>query len=185
MPLADWIGRSRMDSIRSTRASSTRTRRLTTRSPWSTEEAVTPRMAVLTARAISSASRPKRRASAGRTLRRIDGPATTRPSLRSTTPCTFSTTSATWGACRFRKARSLEKILISIGSGDHVRSPMRSARMPGNSHSMWGSAAWSSLRRLPITSFVACLRSGLSLTRKSPVFGSWTWKPRAAPVRRE
>ncbi len=45
------------------------------RSPSSTVEAVSPSMAVLTAAAMSSAVRPKRWASIGRTRKLIVGPA--------------------------------------------------------------------------------------------------------------
>ena len=104
----------------------------------------------------------------------------------STTPLIFLICSATSGAFFFRNSMSVEKSLISIGSGDHVRSPIRSPRMPGNSHSMPGSAALNLCAQLGDHLLGACARGrGLSLTRKSPVFGSAMDSASRAPVRRE
>ncbi len=61
-----------------------------------------------------------------------------RPSFTSTTPGIFPIFSATSGAFFISQAVSVEKSLISIGFGDQVRSPMRSLRMPGKSHSIAG-----------------------------------------------
>ncbi len=80
---------------------------------------------------------------------------------------------------------SVENSFTSIGAGDQVRSPIRSQRIPGNSHSMPGSATWNLCRSSAMTSSVLRWRSGLSLTRKSPVFGSAMDSARRAPVRRE
>ena len=66
----------------------------------------------------------------------MDGPVKTRPLKVSTTPGILSMSVFDLGAVCFRKSRSVEKSLISMGSSDEVRSPMRSARMPGKSQSI-------------------------------------------------
>ena len=64
-PVDVRIGRSSICDSRVSRDESTFTRMSTIRSPSSTEDAVSPSMAVLAAFAMSSAERPKRRASSG------------------------------------------------------------------------------------------------------------------------
>ena len=88
-------------------------------------------------------------------------------------------------ALSVRNFRSVEKIFTSIGLSDQMRSPMRSLRMPGKSHSTVGRAAWNCSRRSAITTAVERLRLGFNLIRKSPVFSSTRCTPKAAPVRRE
>ena len=82
-------------------------------------------------------------------------------------------------------ASSGEKTLTSIGAGDQVRSPMRSLRIPANSTWRTGCEAWIFSLSSSVTCSTERLRSCLSFTRKSPVFGSEMASARRAPVRRE
>ncbi len=90
---------------------------------------------------MSAAVSPTRAAASGRTANRIDGPATTKPGSTSTTPGIFSMVSAISAAFFLSTSVSFEKILISQGLGDQVRSPIRSLSTPGNSVCRAGSAA--------------------------------------------
>src|SRR5205085_1752501 len=132
-----------------------------------------PVMAVATVLAMSVAVTPSCAARCGSTLKIIAGPLIVTPLKTSTTPGIFSIAVATSSAFCWSAAVSSLKSLISIGSGELVRSPIRSVRMPGNStRDRLGSVLSISLRRSSMTSSVLCVRLFLSLTRKSPVFGS-------------
>ena len=109
---------------------------------------------------------PVRAATARSVLSRIEGPATTSPSSTSTTPGISSMAWAISSAFDFKKAVSVEKILISTGLGDQVRSPIRSPSTPGNSKLKAGSAALHFARNSSITASVFRSRSRFSLTKK-------------------
>ena len=61
---------------------------------------------------------------------------------------------------------SVEKSFTSIGWGSEVRSPIRSPRMPGNSHSMSGIAALNLSRKSAMTSSVDHLAVGFEFDQK-------------------
>ena len=185
MPVAERTCKPRILSseVRSSAGNITRT--LINRSCCRICEAALPDMAVSTVSAMSLAVMPKRDARCGSMLKVIAGPLTTTPFLVSTTPSIFLMAASTSSAFACNAAASSLKSLISIGSGELVRSPIMSGRISTNSISNDGSDSSISLRSSFFTSSVARLCPGLSLTAKSPRFGSVTNRPSSRPVRRE
>ena len=153
VPDGERIGVSRMRSSRSRVSAAERTRMPTVRSPWSRYEEALPNRLVCRVLPMSAGVSPTRAAASGRTANRIDGPATTRPGSTSTTPGIFSMVSAISVAFFLSTAVSVEKILISQGLGDQVKSPIRSLSTPGNSVCRAGSASWIFSRSSSITVF--------------------------------
>ena len=161
------------------------TRTLISRSCWRIAEAAAPDIAVSTVSAMSFAFTPKREARCGSILNVTAGPLTTTPFLVSTTPLTFLTAVSTSSALVCSAAASSLNNLISIGSGLPCKSPITSGTIPTNSISKAGWLSSICLRRSEMTSSVARLCPGFSLTAKSPRLGSVTNKPSSRPVRRE
>ncbi len=132
---------------------------------------VAPSMAVLTAAATSRRS--------GRALRvggahaKADrGPGVDQAVQGSTTPGTFLSCSATSGAFLLRNSHVVREELDLDRLGDHVKSPIRSLRMPGNSQSMRAAPRGTLCRSSAMTSSVLRWRSGLSFTGSRPCCGS-------------
>ena len=116
----------------------------------------------------------------------MEGPVTIRPSNVSTTPLTFLICSSISGAVFFNQAMSVEKILISIGLGDQVRSPIRSPRMPGKSQSIAGHGDVELVPQLGDDFFGRTFSARLQLDEKiAGVRLGDGRSARRAPVRRE
>ncbi len=184
---AERIGSARSASTDLLASGVTRTRMSTSRPRSRIDEATRPASAVSAASATSVADTPNAAARIWSTCSVIAGPLTTTPLFVSTTPGIASRTSWISSALARSASASSEKTLISIGCDELMRSLIRSTRIPGSSTSRTSAGNSSAIcsRISDLTSSVVRDLSALSLTRKSPVFGSVTKSPSSAPVRRE
>ena len=124
----------------------------------------------------SSGENPARAAEIGSTLKVMAGPliVLSIPFRTSTMPLVFLISSASLGAHSRSRSMFCENSLISIGSGELVKSPIISESNCGNSTSSIGNCLLIFARTSEITSSTPRFRSLFNFTVKSPRFASVT-----------